>query len=60
MFFMIKKLGRSLLVYGLLVASTFLLFSFIYKWNAFGTRYDLAFFVLFAPAAGVILEDSIN
>jgi hypothetical protein len=31
------------------------LFSFIYKWNAFGTRYDLAFFVLFAPAAGVIL-----
>jgi hypothetical protein len=55
MFFMIKKLGRSLLVYGLLVASTILLFSFIYKWNAFGTRYDMAFFVLFAPAAGVIL-----
>jgi hypothetical protein len=56
MFFMIKKLGRSLIVYGSLVASTFLLFSFIYKWNAFGTRYDLAFFVLFAPAAGIIFE----
>jgi hypothetical protein len=56
MFFMIKKLGRPLIAYGLLVASTFLLFSFIYKWNAFGTRYDLAFFVLFAPAAGIILE----
>jgi hypothetical protein len=56
MFFMTKKLGRSLILYGLLVASTFLLFSFIYKWNAFGTRYDLAFFVLFAPAAGIILE----
>jgi hypothetical protein len=56
MFFMIKKLGRSLIVYGLLVASTFLLFSFIYKWNAFGTRYDLSFFVLFAPAAGIIFE----
>jgi hypothetical protein len=55
MFFMLKKLGRSLLVYGLLVAATFLLFSFIYKWNAFGTRYDMAFFVLFAPAAGVVL-----
>ncbi len=56
MFFVLKRHGRLLLVYGLLVASTFLLFSFIYKWNAFGTRYNLAFFVLFAPAAGVILE----
>jgi hypothetical protein len=56
MFFLVKKSGRSLLVYGLLAASTFLLFSLIYKWNAFGTRYDLAFFVLFAPAAGLIFE----
>ena len=56
MFFMLKKLARSTIGYTLLVASTFLLFSFIYKWNAFGTRYDLAFFVLFAPAAGIILE----
>ncbi len=55
MFFVIKRHSQSLLVYGLLVAATFLLFSFIYKWNAFGTRYDMAFFVLFAPAAGVIL-----
>ena len=56
MFLMLKKLGRSAIGYTLLVVSTFLLFSFIYKWNAFGTRYDLAFFVLFAPAAGIILE----
>jgi hypothetical protein len=56
MFFMIKKLGRLVIVYGLLVASTFILFSLIYKWNAFGTRYDLAFFVLFAPVAGIIFE----
>lgn len=55
MFFLLKKHGRSLVVYGLLAAATFLLFSFIYKWNAFGTRYDLSFFVLFAPVAGVIL-----
>jgi hypothetical protein len=55
MFFMIKKHGWSLIVYGLLVTSTFILFSFIYKWNVFGTRYDLAFFVLFAPVAGVIM-----
>jgi hypothetical protein len=55
MFFLVRKHGRALLVYGLLAALTFLLFSFIYKWNAFGTRYDLAFFVIFAPVAGVIL-----
>jgi hypothetical protein len=55
MFFLVRKHGRALLVYGLLSALTFLLFSFIYKWNAFGTRYDLAFFVIFAPVAGVIL-----
>ncbi|HSB65651.1 MAG TPA: hypothetical protein VLD65_03685, partial [Anaerolineales bacterium] len=55
MFFMVKKHGKPFLVYGLLAASTFLVFSFIFKWNAFGTRYDLAFFVLFAPMAGIIL-----
>jgi hypothetical protein len=55
MFFLVRKHGKSLLVYGLLAASTFLLFSIIYKWNAFGTRYDLAFFVILAPLAGVIL-----
>ncbi len=56
MFFMIKKLGKSLVIYGLLVLLTFLLFSFMYKWNAFGTRYSLAFFVLFTPVAGIIFE----
>jgi hypothetical protein len=56
MFFLVKKRGWLLIVYGLLVVSTFLLFSIIYKWNVFGTRYDLAFFVLFAPVAGIIFE----
>jgi hypothetical protein len=55
MFFLVKKHGKPFLVYGLLAASTFVLFSFIFKWNAFGTRYDLAFFVLFSPMAGIIL-----
>jgi hypothetical protein len=56
MFFLLKKVGKSLLAYGLIAASTFLLFSLIYKWNVFGTRYDLAFFLLFAPVAGMIFE----
>ena len=55
-FFLVKKAGRSTLLYGISAALTFLLFSLIYKWNAFGTRYDLAFFVLFAPVAGMIFE----
>lgn len=55
LFFVARKHGKSLLTYALLAVATFLLFSLIYKWNTFGTRYDLAFFVLFAPAAGVIL-----
>lgn len=55
LFFVARKHGKPLLTYALLAAATFLLFSLIYKWNAFGTRYDLAFFVLFAPAAGLIL-----
>jgi hypothetical protein len=55
MFVMVKKHGWSLIVYGLLTISTFILFSYIYKWNGFGTRYHLPFFVLFAPIAGVIL-----
>jgi hypothetical protein len=54
-FFVFRKLGKSLLLYVVLAASTFLLFSILFKWNGFGTRYDLAFFVIFAPAAGVIL-----
>jgi hypothetical protein len=55
LFFVVRKHGKPLLTYALLAAVTFLLFSLLYKWNAFGTRYDLTFFVLFAPAAGVIL-----
>lgn len=57
MFFQVKKHGKLFLIYGLLAASTLILFSFIYKWNVFGTRYDLAFFILFAPVAGIILGD---
>jgi hypothetical protein len=55
MFFLSKKHGWSLIVYGMLVATTLILFSYIFKWNVFGTRYHLPFFVLFAPVAGVLL-----
>jgi hypothetical protein len=33
-----------------------MLFSFIYKWQIFGVRFQLLFFVLFAPVAGQVLS----
>jgi hypothetical protein len=50
-----KRIGNLALIYSLLAAATFVVFSFIFKWNIFGGRYLLPFFVLYAPAAGVIL-----
>lgn len=54
-FFLYKRIGKLAVIYSLLAASTFVIFSFIFKWNVFGGRYHLPFFVLYAPAAGVVL-----
>lgn len=50
-----KRLGSFTLVYVLLVTATFFLFSLFFKWQIFGTRYHMPFFVLFAPAIGLAL-----
>jgi hypothetical protein len=50
-----KRLGNRTLVYVLLVTSTFFLFSLVFKWQIFGTRYFMPFFVLFAPAISLVL-----
>ncbi|MBN2148976.1 MAG: DUF2142 domain-containing protein [Anaerolineales bacterium] len=44
-----KRLGGMAVVYMLLVIAGFFLFSMIFKWQIFGTRYHTPFFVLFAP-----------
>lgn len=44
---------RPALAYGILVAITFLVFCLMFKWQVFGSRYHLPFFVLFAPAVGL-------
>jgi hypothetical protein len=51
-----KRLPGRLLLYAACVMLGFIFFSFIYKWQIFGARFHLLFFVLFAPAAGVVLS----
>ncbi len=50
-----KVVGRPLMGYGVAVAATFVLLSWIFKWQIFGNRYQLPFFVLFAPLVGVAI-----
>ena len=59
--FVVRKcLSRAALIYTLVVASTFLLFSIVFKWQIFGSRYQLPFFVLFAPVVGDILASFLS
>ena len=60
LFFLILVVRRirntSTLMYVITVATTFLTFSLLFKWQIFGSRYHLPFFVLFAPAVGFSLS----
>jgi hypothetical protein len=47
--------GSPLRVYTLIVATTFLVFCVIFKWQTWITRLQLSFFVLFSPAIGFAL-----
>ncbi len=51
-----KRFGSLALIYNLAVASTFLIFSALFKWQIFGTRLTLSFFVLFAPLVGLLFS----
>jgi hypothetical protein len=51
-----KRIGRQTALYAACIALGFLLFSFIYKWQIFGVRFLLPFFVLCAPVAGQALS----
>ena len=53
--FTVKRTGRRVLVYQLLVLLGFVAFSFVFKWQVFGSRLLLPFFLLSAPAFGVII-----
>jgi len=51
-----RRLTRWVWPYAGLVALTFVLLSALLQWKPTGARYHLAFFVLMAPFAGVVLE----
>ena len=53
--FMAKKVGWQGFIYFIVVAAGYVLFSFLYKWNIFGVRYQLTFFILSMPFVGVVL-----
>ena len=50
-----KKCPRKLVAYNLLVAASFILISFLFRWQVFGNRYHLPFFILFAPLIGTVI-----
>jgi len=52
--FIIKRIGRRVLYYQLLVLIAFLAFSFMLKWQIFESRLFLPFFLIAAPAFGSV------
>lgn len=50
-----RAVGKLALIYGIIVVSGFMLFCFIFKWQIWGSRYHLPFFVLMAPVTAYML-----
>lgn len=44
-----KRFDNLALIYAVVTALTFVIFSGMFKWQPYGTRYHLAFFLLFTP-----------
>jgi len=55
-----KNFLTSLKVYSVVVLATFILFSAIFQWQIFGSRYHVAFFVLMAPIFGAVLVAGVS
>jgi hypothetical protein len=51
-----RKIPPPLWTYAALVLLTFVLLSALFQWKPTGARYHLPFFVLLAPAVGLVLE----
>lgn len=53
-----RNYSQRLIFYSLLSLSSFFIFSFVFKWQLFGSRYHLPFFTLMAPVIGIIISQS--
>jgi hypothetical protein len=52
----VPRLRKSpVTLYAVIVTATFLIYCLVFKWQVFGSRLHLPFFVLFAPAIGFSL-----
>jgi hypothetical protein len=52
-----KRQDKFLLLYSTLCLSTLFVFSFIFKWQLFGSRYHVPFFLLISPIFGVVVSN---
>jgi hypothetical protein len=52
-----KKIGWQGFLYFAVVTAGYILFSFLYKWNVFGVRYQLQFFILMMPFVGLVFSN---
>jgi hypothetical protein len=50
-----KTVGWERWSYQLLVLGSYVVFCYLFKWQIFGTRYLLPFFILYAPLVGTVL-----
>jgi hypothetical protein len=51
----VRKFDRVTVIYLLATTLTFVLFSVMFKWQLFGARYHLPFFILFMPLVALAL-----
>jgi hypothetical protein len=52
----VRPQPRMIRWYGLAVLSSFVLFSLLFQWQSFGSRYHLPFFLLLSPLVATLLE----
>lgn len=55
-----RSIGKTTWIYLLVVFSGLLVYSYLFKWQIFGSRLHLSFFILLAPLVGFVLSTAIR
>jgi len=56
----LRRIPSIVTIFSLLTVSTFILYSWLFKWQGFGSRLHLPFFLLAAPFVGALLGDHLR